>query len=171
MNSPVNVPWTTSTTQGSEAYYKKTDSLQSPNLGNPLLWGNNQVANNWPQVSNYQLPPQQSSSWSSNSNNGSRVYNSSTLGYSNNNFNTGVESNRSYNNSTIENIPNNSFISNGNLLDPGENSDMASRDRTQEFIRIIRSQQGSHSNGTIPQRNKGRTQDIRHYAEFMQRSK
>ncbi|XP_068244830.1 syntaxin-5 [Palaemon carinicauda] len=51
-----------------------------------------------------------------------------------------------------------------------EDSEMASRDRTQEFVRIVRSQQGSQTNNLLPQ-NSRRPRDLRQYTDFMQRSK
>jgi len=60
-----------------------------------------------------------------------------------------------------------SFSGSLSTLDDG---DMASRDRTTEFTRIWRSQQGSQTNGTLPHQNK-RVQDMRQYTEFMQKSR
>lgn len=51
-----------------------------------------------------------------------------------------------------------------------EDSEMASRDRTQEFVRIVRSQQGNQTNSVLPQNNR-RPRDLRQYTEFMQRAK
>lgn len=51
-----------------------------------------------------------------------------------------------------------------------DDSEMASRDRTTEFARIWRSQQGSQSNGAVPHQGK-RPQDMRQYTEFMQKSR
>lgn len=48
---------------------------------------------------------------------------------------------------------------------------MASRDRTQEFTRIIRSQQGNLVNGSIKYKEGKRPKDFRQYGEFMQRAK
>ncbi|XP_076054932.1 syntaxin 5 [Oratosquilla oratoria] len=48
---------------------------------------------------------------------------------------------------------------------------MAARDRTQEFMRIVRSQQGSYSNGSIPHKESKRPRDLRQYTDFMQRAK
>ncbi|ROT61435.1 hypothetical protein C7M84_020787 [Penaeus vannamei] len=53
---------------------------------------------------------------------------------------------------------------------PGQQN-MASRDRTQEFARIVRSQQGSLTNGALPHNDGKRTRDLRQYKDFMQRSK
>ncbi|KAK3855278.1 hypothetical protein Pcinc_038314 [Petrolisthes cinctipes] len=56
-----------------------------------------------------------------------------------------------------------------------DDGDMASRDRTQEYARIVRSQQGSYTNGTLPQQQQQqqgkRPRDLRQYKDFMQRSK
>lgn len=52
-----------------------------------------------------------------------------------------------------------------------DESEMASRDRTQEFCRIVRSQQGSSFNGSVPHRDSKRPRDLRQYQDFMQRSR
>lgn len=52
-----------------------------------------------------------------------------------------------------------------------EIENMASRDRTQEFARIIRSQQGNLVNGAFHYREGKKPKDFRQYAEFMQRAK
>lgn len=62
--------------------------------------------------------------------------------------------------------------SSGNLYQPSvEESEMAARDRTQEFSRIVRSQQGSSFNGSVPHRDSKRPRDLRQYQDFMQRSR
>ncbi|KAK8737770.1 hypothetical protein OTU49_004230 [Cherax quadricarinatus] len=63
------------------------------------------------------------------------------------------------------------WSSRGSPLPGVDDVDMASRDRTQEFIRIVRSQQGSYSNGVLPHHDAKRPRDLREYKDFMQRAK
>ncbi|KAG0722302.1 Syntaxin-5 [Chionoecetes opilio] len=65
-----------------------------------------------------------------------------------------------------------SHWSSGNSYQPCvDDSEMACRDRTQEFSRIVRSQQGSSHNGSVPHRDSKRPRDLRQYQDFMQRSR
>ncbi|XP_071529096.1 syntaxin-5 [Panulirus ornatus] len=63
------------------------------------------------------------------------------------------------------------WSSGGSYISSIDDFDMASRDRTQEFARIVRSQQGSYSNGVLPHSEGKRPRDLRQYKDFMQRSK
>lgn len=77
----------------------------------------------------------------------------------------GAHWNYSGSNSVSQWSPESSYLHNA------DDSDMASRDRTQEFVRIVRSQQGSQTNGVLPHQDGKRPRDLRQYTEFMQRSK
>lgn len=70
-----------------------------------------------------------------------------------------------------ENIRTPDWSAGNSYLPCVEETEMASRDRTQEFSRIVRSQQGSSHNGSIPHRDSKRPRDLRQYQDFMQRSR
>lgn len=146
-----------------QAYYKKTDTV-SP--------GAIPVSSPW-------APGQQSTTYSSGAAYGTNQWN--TSGVDNRgqwNSNSTQWTSGGWNNSgtqAAEGLWNSqsasSWTSGGSLLSGLDDSDMASRDRTQEFARIVRSQQGSLTNGALPHNDGKRTRDLRQYKDFMQRSK
>lgn len=167
------VPGWGSSANNNTAYYKKTDTvnplLTHPTVGIPLAatGGYNQLwaaaPQNQPTVSQVLTttpvrPPATLDPWKNHSVPWSPGANSSES------WNSGVAQPPS------GGLPSFSPYSSTTSLTSFDDSEMASRDRTTEFTRIWRSQQGSQSNGAIPHQGK-RPQDIRQYTEFMQKSR
>ncbi|CAL4081359.1 unnamed protein product, partial [Meganyctiphanes norvegica] len=171
-----NVPGWGHTTNNSNntAYYKKTDTVKPP-LGNPSViprptpgsynqyWA---APQNSPSVTQVLTPnpvgPTTLGHW-----------NGSATGSQSVPWSPGAHSTGSW---TSGKAPSGSFqsfstFSSSGSLSSLDEGDMASRDRTTEFTRIWRSQQGGHPipNGG-PHQSK-RPQDMRQYGEFMQKSR
>nr|XP_027235463.1 syntaxin-5-like [Penaeus vannamei] len=158
-------PWGTPTANvpANQAYYKKTD-IVSP--------GTVPVTSPW-------APGQQSAPYNSGAAYGTNQWNTSSVDNRGQwNSNGAQWTSGGWNNGgtqAVEGLWNNqsasSWTSGNSILSGLDDSDMASRDRTQEFARIVRSQQGSLTNGALPHNDGKRTRDLRQYKDFMQRSK
>ncbi|KAK7082192.1 Syntaxin-5 [Halocaridina rubra] len=159
-----------------QAYYKKTDSFSPPHIVPGAVAPSNQP---WqPAVPLWN--PQQSSNAGYATQNRLNSESGGTYGtYNNQWISSEVDNltNKQWNSSRIGssgaqwNKHSASEWSTGLSQLPNiEDSDMASRDRTQEFARIVRSQQGSQTNGILPHQDGKRPRDLSRYKDFMQRS-
>ncbi|MCL4146233.1 UNVERIFIED_CONTAM: hypothetical protein GTU68_051512, partial [Idotea baltica] len=165
-----------------EAYNPLTCNLQPPgNLSwnSPIqtdaVYKKTDVAANSPGFQNRGFQPQQIINYPTNFNNTRTTNNSFNSNYSSP-YSVQPSVNLDYAPPPTNSFSHSSFgSSNDNnpfwVSDVKEIENMASRDRTQEFARIIRSQQGNLVNGAFPYKEGRKPKDYRQYAEFMQRAK
>jgi len=153
------------------AYYKKTDTVNPqlgtptvgvPSVGVPLAGVPSVASGNYNQF------------WAVPQNPLTTPVIPATIGHWNASA-TGVSGTNSTGFRTTGEVPSGGFqsvnkFSYSGTLSSLDDGDMASRDRTTEFTRIWRSQQGSQTNGALPHQNK-RLQDMRQYTEFMNKSR
>ncbi|KAG7158223.1 Syntaxin-5-like [Homarus americanus] len=185
-----NLQWG-SATCNSQAYYKKTDTVDPGGVGQVAAATTPYTGQPWPTqpTQPYFYTPQGNSNTQSGGTfygTDNKQWNPSTSGAnsSSNNqwsnsgthWNTGAVSNSETLNKTHGsgghlNRSASDWSSVGSHLSSIDDVDMASRDRTQEFARIVRSQQGSYTNGVLPHHEGKRPRDLHEYKDFMQRAK
>jgi len=149
------------------AYYKKTDTV-NPQLGTPTV-GVPSAGVPSPAPGSY------NQFWAVPQNPLTTPGVPANIGHWNPASATGVSGTNSTGFRTSGGVPSGGFQSSSKFSYSGtlsslDDGDMASRDRTTEFTRIWRSQQGSQTNGALPHQNK-RMQDMRQYTEFMNKSR
>lgn len=161
----------------SQAYYKKTDIVGPDGTGQIAEPSSSHSKQPWP-VQTPQ-PCLYISRSDGNTHPGETFYGTDSKqwissGTNNNTYQwSGSETLNNSSNKVVEhwNKSASDWSSRSSHLSSVEDIDMASRDRTQEFVRIVRSQQGSYSNGVLPHHDGKHPRDLHEYKDFMQRAK